>query len=534
MENIISYLKWRGDLSLAEYPFNGIDNLILSELAYLDLDNIVPTVDDPGEIGLKDALLLFLHMEQKLVDLDPKLLNFVQLMWESGRYEKMTLRNYFHAENADTALTAMEIRFGEDSAYLAFRGDRESLLNWREGFTMSYQIMPAQLYALQYVNRIYDPAVAQYYFGGHGTGGSLALYAAANCEEEQRDKLVYVFNNDGPGANEEVIGTEKLDKIAARVVRIIPEFSILGDLFPVGGETVIVKSTEQGLKQHDPFSWGVEGDHFDTTPKFCPESQFYHDVLRTWVENADTASRMQFTTDLFDALEANGTRTFADLSENGLDEFLVILISLSQANQPDRDIMQEFGQIFISGVRWLRPKLFFRKWGTISAILFAVGGLWIGLYPAFAAQFAGVAAGIAATVYTGKKLLDISVSDQGPIPAKKTKIFGLMVAMCILMYLVAEQTLLVRISNLLIGAAFLLFAYYWLNRAFRYRKIFPKRILACLISGAFFVIGTVPIVARNLSLENYMVGAGILLWLYGLGSMIYQVYKNGKNSTPLI
>ncbi len=36
MGNIISYLKWRGDLTFAERPFCEVDNLVLSELAYLE------------------------------------------------------------------------------------------------------------------------------------------------------------------------------------------------------------------------------------------------------------------------------------------------------------------------------------------------------------------------------------------------------------------------------------------------------------------------------------------------------------------
>ena len=32
MANILDYLIWRGDLTLAERPFNEVDNLILSEL----------------------------------------------------------------------------------------------------------------------------------------------------------------------------------------------------------------------------------------------------------------------------------------------------------------------------------------------------------------------------------------------------------------------------------------------------------------------------------------------------------------------
>lgn len=42
MGNILSYLKWRGDLSLKERPFNEVDNLILSALSYFDLEELYP------------------------------------------------------------------------------------------------------------------------------------------------------------------------------------------------------------------------------------------------------------------------------------------------------------------------------------------------------------------------------------------------------------------------------------------------------------------------------------------------------------
>ena len=40
--NILDYLDWRGDLTFAERPFNEVDNLILSTLAYLKMDGLVP------------------------------------------------------------------------------------------------------------------------------------------------------------------------------------------------------------------------------------------------------------------------------------------------------------------------------------------------------------------------------------------------------------------------------------------------------------------------------------------------------------
>ena len=41
MANIIDYIIWRGDLSFETAPFNEVDNLILSELSYLNFEVFV-------------------------------------------------------------------------------------------------------------------------------------------------------------------------------------------------------------------------------------------------------------------------------------------------------------------------------------------------------------------------------------------------------------------------------------------------------------------------------------------------------------
>ena len=42
MANILDYLSWRGDLTLAQSPFNEVDNLILAELSFVNFTGIVP------------------------------------------------------------------------------------------------------------------------------------------------------------------------------------------------------------------------------------------------------------------------------------------------------------------------------------------------------------------------------------------------------------------------------------------------------------------------------------------------------------
>ena len=55
MANILDYLDWRGDLTLAERGFNEVDNLLMAELCFLDFSGIVPA-DFSAPVFLPDAM----------------------------------------------------------------------------------------------------------------------------------------------------------------------------------------------------------------------------------------------------------------------------------------------------------------------------------------------------------------------------------------------------------------------------------------------------------------------------------------------
>ena len=55
MNNILSYLDWRGDLTPKSDPLNEVDNLIFSVLAYFDYEGIVPQPWQEGSIPLSDS-----------------------------------------------------------------------------------------------------------------------------------------------------------------------------------------------------------------------------------------------------------------------------------------------------------------------------------------------------------------------------------------------------------------------------------------------------------------------------------------------
>ena len=46
MANMMDYLDWRGDVPFSVDPFNEVDSLVLSEVAYVDFEGIVPRPDE--------------------------------------------------------------------------------------------------------------------------------------------------------------------------------------------------------------------------------------------------------------------------------------------------------------------------------------------------------------------------------------------------------------------------------------------------------------------------------------------------------
>lgn len=50
--NILTYLEWRGDLTLSQSKFNEVDNLVLSILSYFNFGTVIPPLGQ-GEITME-------------------------------------------------------------------------------------------------------------------------------------------------------------------------------------------------------------------------------------------------------------------------------------------------------------------------------------------------------------------------------------------------------------------------------------------------------------------------------------------------
>lgn len=536
MGNIISYIEWRGDITFQMKPFNEVDNIVFSELSYLDFENIVPKVGENRIITVSEAMGQFLQEEKDAKCVGGVDRAFIRGLESSKRFGNLTLCNYrdlSNVEGSETDFSAIQINLSDEVSYIAFRGTGNGLVGWREDFSMSFQIMPAQRFASSYLNEVFDDS-RKYYIGGHSKGGNLALYASAMASQEQKEHILQIFSNDGPGLCPEIISSDCYEGITNKITRIVPKFSVIGALFEIKAKTIIVHSSAKGVAQHDEATWIIAGDTFVTAHEHSRESIFYNDIIRHWIESADMEHRCSFTKDFFDALEASGASTMSDLSQEGVDDFLAILISITQeSDHRTKNMLFKLAQTFFFAFKNIDVKKLIQEKEIIQAIITFVLGIFIASSPLLAVKFSGVAVGVIGVVWIGKRLLHCAFEEKGSITKRKSKMVLHMAVMSIIMYLIAEKNILLQLANLMIAAGFLIFAYKWLVRGFSSAKI-PHKIVGFFITFVSFMMGMLPIAVNGIEIELYMISVGTITWSYGVCTFIYLAYQNGKERQLII
>lgn len=349
MGDIMDYVEWRGDLSMKQDPFNEVDNLVLSQLAYVDFAGVVGNDQEESDetITIREASKRFfkLHTEEELLKnkamtrLAPFLM---RKMAEGERFGKMKLSRYINIidNQEEKQFSAIHIALGDGNVYVAYRGTDNTIVGWKEDFNMTYIMpVPSQVEAVKYLNRTMKYRHCKIYLGGHSKGGNLAVYAAMNCEDGIRSRILQIYNNDGPGFIQEIVESKKYQAIVERVKTIIPQSSIIGMLLEHAEQYEIVRSGQTGFQQHDIMSWEVLGKRFTYLDDVTNESRVIDYTIKVWLNGLGKEQRAQFVEALFTLLESTGAKTFTELSNSKLRNMNVILKSYNNMDMEARDML---------------------------------------------------------------------------------------------------------------------------------------------------------------------------------------------------
>lgn len=353
MANMFDYLNWFGGFDFYTVPFNEVDNLILCQLAYLDLDGIVPSAqgkDAWHSITVTDAAEAYtrLYPAENPADLGPLISAhtnaLLPAMAATDRFRSVKLRCYEARLDLDTheQFGAICVELPDASVYVSYRGTSDELVGWLEDCEMSYKVVPSQVHALQYLERIGYLTRGPLRVGGHSKGGNLAAYAVALCNQELRDRVVEVWCNDSPGFEDRVIPLSTFEPIVPLVHFYTPEFSVVGALFQHLVEPVVIKSTGNNVMEHSAMEWQVMRGEFVRGTTTENGSARVRETFRQLMDSRDLPGRKKLLDALYAALTEQGIHGMNDMFSRGLAGINATMASVNALDPEDRDTMNNF------------------------------------------------------------------------------------------------------------------------------------------------------------------------------------------------
>ena len=356
MGNIMDYISWRGDLSFEQSQFNEVDNLILACFSYVNLDGISAVTKQKG-IGLKKLTKEFMKLHtMKELEADKSFIRLAPFMMmemaKSVRFGKCVVRNYVNdiVTEAEQQFAAMEIVLEDGTSYVSFRGTDDTIIGWKEDFNLSTGVVPAQKRAIEYLQKISEHTDGMLRVGGHSKGGNLAIYGSVMCKSAH-EKILEIYSNDGPGFSREFQELPETKEMMPKIIRIIPEYSIIGTLLEHEKEPVIVASSSKGLLQHDAFSWEVQGPALVRRDSLNKTALRFIEILHKWIDGMDMEQKRLLIEDLFATLQASGYENLSEVQSGGLKSLAAMVKRVEKFAPESRGMMQELLTAICGG--WL-------------------------------------------------------------------------------------------------------------------------------------------------------------------------------------
>lgn len=353
MGNIIDYIHTYGQFSFVERPFNEIDSLILSQLSYLKFDGIVPNMFEKRS-GIK-LLDILTHPKREAMFADERFedvnRSLFQSMVFSKRFQTMRLNHYINITDneKESQFSAITFFLDDQIIYVAYRGTDETIIGWKEDFNMAFlSPVPSQEQGVDYLNEVGKKLKYPFYIGGHSKGGNVAVYASMKCKKEMQRKIKMIYNNDGPGFRKEVFKSNEFEIVKDKIVKIVPQSSLIGMLLQHQEEYQVVKSIGKGgIGQHDPFTWEIDEGEFVYVDDIDKNHKRVNETLNEWVTGLDDKQMKTFVDTLYQIVSATNASTLIDLTDEWKENAIKIVNAFRDVDGDTKKVLLDIvGALF--------------------------------------------------------------------------------------------------------------------------------------------------------------------------------------------
>lgn len=350
MDNVLKYIDWRGDIPFCEkYSFNEVDSLILARISYLPFYKINLKGEKALTINAISKKMAKLDDSEFIYDGDKEL---ITKLGKSERFKDLLISDsiYTNKINNEEQFGAISIHLPFDEIYVSYIGTDFSINGWKEDCNMAFMdVVPCQKLGKEYLEKISSKYDNKIRIGGHSKGGNVAMYSYVTIDNEIKNRVIKVYNFDGPGFNRYISKKMKLTKAYLNKIQgYIPQESIVGRLLNHIENCKVIKSSSKGFLQHDIFSWEVAKDSIVTFEKLTDTSEIINDTLTKWLEDITPEKRKLFVDFVFDLLYSTDTIHFEDMTKNLSKSIVKIFKSYNSINEDEKKEFLNMVKLFLS------------------------------------------------------------------------------------------------------------------------------------------------------------------------------------------
>ncbi len=296
-------------------PHNPVDILAITQSAYFRFES-ESDLQLPSKIADLNIDMSRVHAN-RIRNVNHKF--FIDMM-HSDKFKEIEIVNFQSGFNTaeEMQFAAVTYRVNGEFIIVSFRGTDSTATGWKEDFNMSFSLrIPSQEFGVQYLNKIMGEYDLPVFVCGHSKGGNVAVYASSFCESQLKERIVKVYNFDGPGFNSSVIEDENYIEMVTRTEKYIPEASIIGKFMDSLEVETVIKSKQLSIFQHDVFNWIIEDGSFVEVPNISIYATQFSKSLQKIFESTNAEEREYVIDELYKSFSGLGIETF-----EGLDQFL--------------------------------------------------------------------------------------------------------------------------------------------------------------------------------------------------------------------
>lgn len=349
MANINDYIKWRGDIPLnKDYPFNEIDSMILARFSYLIFNQI--QMEDEETIENISVKMKKFENDEFRYNGDKDL---ITNLGKSNRFKKMKVTDFVenNEKENEKQFGAIVIHINDKELYISYIGTDDSIYGWKEDFNMAFMDnVPCQIEGKKYLEKIANKYKnKKLRIGGHSKGGNVAIYSSIIVDKKIQNRIIKVYNYDGPGFSKEVAEKYSKEMIIEKIETYFPQDSIIGRIMNHEEKCSVVLSNEKGILQHDIYSWQVLGTNLIYSAKLTKASEIMNNAVTSWLTNTSSEQRKIFIDTIFELFYSTDANTFREISKNLMGNLSVILKKYGQISKEDRKTITTIIKLFVKG-----------------------------------------------------------------------------------------------------------------------------------------------------------------------------------------